>query len=139
MVAASTSASRNGAAPADFRVQGFDPLLLISQIIALTSLHYLTLSLLSPILLHLFISKDAFLDVGLQTQGGSYNVAMVMDWRNMAGYLGEVQELYRVDAMMDKDLVESGVKALSWVLCATWVGVSLLELVAFCPYVYAQC
>ncbi|EIN06217.1 hypothetical protein PUNSTDRAFT_106434 [Punctularia strigosozonata HHB-11173 SS5] len=58
----------------------WDPVLLISQIITMQSLHYITLSILIPPLLAAFAQPNA-----LEYEGGAANVGMIMDWREMAG------------------------------------------------------
>ncbi|KAJ7065333.1 integral membrane protein S linking to the trans Golgi network-domain-containing protein [Mycena amicta] len=58
----------------------WDPVLLISQIVSIQSLHYLTLSLCVPPLLNIFAEPAS-----LNYEGGATNVGMVMDWREMAG------------------------------------------------------
>ncbi|KAJ7230527.1 integral membrane protein S linking to the trans Golgi network-domain-containing protein [Mycena pura] len=58
----------------------WDPILLISQIVSVQSLHYLTLSLFIPPLLGIFAEPTS-----LNYEGGAANVGMVMDWREMAG------------------------------------------------------
>lgn len=58
----------------------WDPILLISQIISMQTLHYLTLSVLIPPLLSIFAEAGA-----LVFEGGATNVGMIMDWREMAG------------------------------------------------------
>ncbi|KAK0489423.1 integral membrane protein S linking to the trans Golgi network-domain-containing protein [Armillaria novae-zelandiae] len=57
----------------------WDPLLLISQIVSMQTLHYLTLSLLVPPLLDLFADPAS-----LEYHGGASSVGMIMDWRQMA-------------------------------------------------------
>ncbi|PCH36455.1 hypothetical protein WOLCODRAFT_140460 [Wolfiporia cocos MD-104 SS10] len=59
---------------------GWDPVLLISQIIAMQTSHYLTLAMLVSPLLTIIANPDA-----LEYDGGAANVGMVMDWRYMAG------------------------------------------------------
>ncbi|OCH89769.1 hypothetical protein OBBRIDRAFT_835534 [Obba rivulosa] len=59
---------------------GWDPVLLISQIIVMQTLHYITLSILIPPLLVLFAEPHS-----LEYEGGAANVGMIMDWREMAG------------------------------------------------------
>ncbi|KAH9930263.1 integral membrane protein S linking to the trans Golgi network-domain-containing protein [Fomitopsis serialis] len=59
---------------------GWDPVLLISQIVAMQTLHYLTLSILIPPLLLIFCRSDV-----LDYVGGAANVGMIMDWRELAG------------------------------------------------------
>ncbi|KAA1067787.1 hypothetical protein PGT21_016946 [Puccinia graminis f. sp. tritici] len=63
-----------------FRIQGWDPVLIISQILAIQALHYLLLSLITPPLLRAFARPDQ-----LELEGGSQNVAMIIDWRAMSG------------------------------------------------------
>ncbi|GAA98352.1 uncharacterized protein L969DRAFT_93050 [Mixia osmundae IAM 14324] len=67
-------------APSQFRLQGWDPLLIISQIVSLQAVHYLVLALLIPPLLWMFADP-----LSLSLEGGASNVAMVMDWREMVG------------------------------------------------------
>ncbi|KAG8918115.1 hypothetical protein FRC03_012345 [Tulasnella sp. 419] len=62
------------------RLQGWDPVLIISQIVCLQSLHYLTLCIIIPPLLSIFAEPHA-----LAHQGGAPNVSMIMDWRELAG------------------------------------------------------
>jgi hypothetical protein len=50
------------------------------QIVALQALHYLTLSILVPPLLIFFCDPYA-----LEYEGGTANVGMIMDWREIAG------------------------------------------------------
>ncbi|EJF58062.1 integral membrane protein S linking to the trans Golgi network-domain-containing protein [Dichomitus squalens] len=59
---------------------GWDPVLIISQIIALQTLHYVTLSFLIPPLLIMLAEPGS-----LEYEGGAANVGMIMDWREMAG------------------------------------------------------
>jgi hypothetical protein len=63
-----------------FRIQGWDPVLIISQILAIQALHYLLLSLITPPLLRAFARPEQ-----LELEGGSQNVAMIIDWRAMSG------------------------------------------------------
>lgn len=63
-----------------FRIQGWDPILIVAQIVALQTLHYLTLAILVPPLLSIFADPLA-----LDFEGGAANIAMIMDWREMAG------------------------------------------------------
>ncbi|KAA1470271.1 hypothetical protein DENSPDRAFT_836031 [Dentipellis sp. KUC8613] len=58
----------------------WDPILLISQIVAMQCLHYLTLAVLIPPSLALLADP-----VALEYEGGVANVGMLMDWREMAG------------------------------------------------------
>ncbi|KDE07768.1 hypothetical protein MVLG_02038 [Microbotryum lychnidis-dioicae p1A1 Lamole] len=67
-------------APPHFRVQGWDPLLIIAQIVTLQTLHYLTLALLLPPLLSRFASSSL-----LGYEGGPSSVSVVMDWREFIG------------------------------------------------------
>ncbi|KAJ8293762.1 Protein SYS1 [Rhodotorula toruloides] len=68
------------AAPQRFRVQGWDPVLIVSQIVSLQALHYLVLSLVLPALLTIFSSSDL-----LQYEGGGTSIALAMDWRAFTG------------------------------------------------------
>ncbi|GMK58608.1 hypothetical protein CspeluHIS016_0600500 [Cutaneotrichosporon spelunceum] len=61
------------------RVQGWDPVLIVSQIICLQSIHYITLSLVIPPLLSSLTSRSL-----LNYSGGPRTVAHIMDWREMA-------------------------------------------------------
>ncbi|SCV73584.1 BQ2448_7510 [Microbotryum intermedium] len=67
-------------APPHFRVQGWDPLLIIAQIVTLQTLHYLTLAVLLPPLLSTFASSTL-----LEYEGGPSSVSVVMDWREFIG------------------------------------------------------
>ncbi|KAF5354552.1 hypothetical protein D9758_011203 [Tetrapyrgos nigripes] len=58
----------------------WDPILLISQIVSIQTLHYLALSIFIPPLLSFFAEP-----LSLEYAGGASNVGMVMDWREMAG------------------------------------------------------
>ncbi|KDQ50770.1 hypothetical protein JAAARDRAFT_141504 [Jaapia argillacea MUCL 33604] len=60
----------------------WDPLLLASQIVAMQTLHYLTLAFLIPLFLPVFAEPRS-----LDYEGGAANsdVGMLMDWREMAG------------------------------------------------------
>lgn len=60
--------------------KNWDPVLLISQIVSMQTLHYLTLSFFVVPLLNLFAEQTS-----LAYEGGAASVGMVMDWREMAG------------------------------------------------------
>ncbi|KAK1927602.1 integral membrane protein S linking to the trans Golgi network-domain-containing protein [Papiliotrema laurentii] len=60
------------------RVQGWDPVLLICQIISLQAMHYLTLSFIVPPLLTL--TQPSLLTYS----GGPNTVGHILDWREMA-------------------------------------------------------
>ncbi|KAF9030375.1 hypothetical protein BDZ89DRAFT_911077, partial [Hymenopellis radicata] len=111
----------------------WDPILLISQIISLQTLHYLTLSLLVPPLLAIFAEPSS-----LNYEGGAANVGMVMDWREMAGRstirgIGDRWDQYswvwsggmkvgtdREGAMIGVDQVRGWIIAFCWmVACAS--------------------
>ncbi|GAA5839361.1 hypothetical protein JCM9279_005917 [Rhodotorula babjevae] len=68
------------AAPQRFRVQGWDPVLILSQIISLQALHYLVLSLVLPALLSILSNRDL-----LQYEGGATSISMAMNWRSFTG------------------------------------------------------
>lgn len=85
---ATTTATANGGPSAlsssdsrRFRVQGWDPILIVAQIVVIQTIHYLTLALVVPPLLSIFSDPLA-----LEYEGGSANIAMIMDWREMAGW-----------------------------------------------------
>ncbi|KAF8513010.1 integral membrane protein S linking to the trans Golgi network-domain-containing protein [Hysterangium stoloniferum] len=61
------------------RNSGWDPCLIISQIVTLQSVHYLTLCLLVPPLLSIFAEPNA-----LAYEGGATTVGVIMDWREMS-------------------------------------------------------
>ncbi|GAA5896061.1 uncharacterized protein JCM6883_001701 [Sporobolomyces salmoneus] len=69
-----------GLAPNQFRVQGWDPVLIISQIVAFQAIHYLTLALILPLFLSIFASSDL-----LAYEGGSSSISLAMDWRAFTG------------------------------------------------------
>lgn len=58
----------------------WDPLLIVSQIISLQTVHYLTLCIIVPASLATFTDRE-----GLDWEGGAASVGMIMDWRNIAG------------------------------------------------------
>ncbi|KAI7967066.1 hypothetical protein MJO29_000343, partial [Puccinia striiformis f. sp. tritici] len=64
----------------NFRIQGWDPILIISQILAIQALHYLILSIITPPMLRIFAKPGP-----LEYEGGAFNVAMIIDWRAMSG------------------------------------------------------
>lgn len=66
---------RAGAPPATT-----EPLLIAAQITGLQALHYLLLGLIAPPLLAAFADP-----MSLSLEGGAWNVAMVLDWRELAG------------------------------------------------------
>ncbi|PBK99995.1 hypothetical protein ARMGADRAFT_918814 [Armillaria gallica] len=83
----------------------WDPLLLISQIVSMQTLHYLTLSLLVPPLLDLFAEPKA-----LEYHGGASSVGMIMDWRQMASYPPTTEDPTR-----------------GWLIAFCWILTSLLD------------
>ncbi|GAA5999735.1 Sys1p [Rhodotorula paludigena] len=68
------------AAPQRFRVQGWDPVLIISQIVSLQALHYLALSLVLPALLSILSNRDKLL-----YEGGATSISMAMNWKSFTG------------------------------------------------------
>ncbi|GAA5980775.1 hypothetical protein JCM11641_002645 [Rhodosporidiobolus odoratus] len=74
------SISISSVAPTKFRVQGWDPVLIISQIVSLQALHYLTLAVLLPILLSFFANPDL-----LRYEGGASSIGMAMNWKAFTG------------------------------------------------------
>ncbi|PPQ68390.1 hypothetical protein CVT25_007928 [Psilocybe cyanescens] len=67
-------------APAKTTLTNWDPVLLLSQIFSMQTLHYLTLSIIVPPLLATFAETTS-----LNYEGGAASVGMIMDWRQMAG------------------------------------------------------
>ncbi|KAK4055026.1 hypothetical protein OIO90_003367 [Microbotryomycetes sp. JL221] len=67
-------------APARFRIQGWDPILIVSQIVSLQALHYLTLAVIVPLLVSAFANPAL-----LAEEGGASSVSIVMDWREFTG------------------------------------------------------
>ncbi|KAK4050670.1 hypothetical protein OIV83_003396 [Microbotryomycetes sp. JL201] len=67
-------------APARFRIQGWDPILIISQIVSLQALHYLTLALIMPLIVTAFANPTLVAE-----EGGASSVSIVMDWREFTG------------------------------------------------------
>ncbi|KAF8585400.1 hypothetical protein K439DRAFT_1632639 [Ramaria rubella] len=65
--------------PSNPRNAGWDPWLIISQIVSMQSIHYLTLCLLVPPLLTIIAEPNA-----LAYEGGAASVAVIMDWREMS-------------------------------------------------------
>ncbi|PWN52245.1 hypothetical protein IE53DRAFT_385328 [Violaceomyces palustris] len=61
-------------------IRGWDPVRIISQIVALQCLHYLILSTLIPPLLSILSDGRA-----LNFEGGATQVGMILDWRELAG------------------------------------------------------
>jgi len=127
-----------GSAPARFRVSGWDPALLLSQIFALQALHYLTLSLIAPPLLSILADP-----VALSLEGGASNVAMIMDWREMTGR-PTIEEIHLLTKLMKDDhkwmrswpsgrrLMFGGAayaadSRRSWVLGGAWTLTSLID------------
>ncbi|KZV72257.1 hypothetical protein PENSPDRAFT_604732 [Peniophora sp. CONT] len=112
----------------------WDPIMLISQIVAMQSLHYLTLATLAPPLLAIFAAPEA-----LSYEGGAASVGMVMDWREMAGRptfrLLHGEERWNAFAGAwsgGKKLTEGGVQPgvdplRGWVLGVAWVLASTVD------------
>ncbi|KAK0501820.1 integral membrane protein S linking to the trans Golgi network-domain-containing protein [Armillaria luteobubalina] len=88
----------------------WDPLLLISQIVSMQTLHYLTLSLLVPPLLDIFADPAA-----LEYHGGASNVGMIMDWRQMAGVPPSGSDTGKVDSRR------------GWLIAFCWILASFLD------------
>ncbi|KAL0576767.1 hypothetical protein V5O48_005207 [Marasmius crinis-equi] len=126
----------------------WDPILLISQIVSLQTLHYMTLCLLVPPLLKFFAEP-----VSLSYEGGASNVGMIMDWREMAGrptvrgiydserwgsYLyswawsrGKIVGFtWREDLLRMKEENEGGVDPMrGWILAFAWVAACCVDLI----------
>ncbi|GAA5875354.1 hypothetical protein JCM8547_003212 [Rhodosporidiobolus lusitaniae] len=76
----SPSVSISSVPRSSFRVQGWDPVLIISQIVSLQALHYLILAIILPVLLSLLANRDL-----LRYEGGASSIGMAMDWRAFTG------------------------------------------------------
>ncbi|EIM21883.1 hypothetical protein E3Q22_02429 [Wallemia mellicola] len=65
------------------KAQKFDAALLIFQIVAVQSIHYLALSIITPTLLTLFANEE-----GLRYEWGSppLSVGLILDWRELANW-----------------------------------------------------
>lgn len=61
------------------RIQGWDPVLIISQIISLQTIHYLVFALLAPPILEHTTNPDA-----LAYAGGPRVTGYILDWREIA-------------------------------------------------------
>ncbi|KAI0091442.1 integral membrane protein S linking to the trans Golgi network-domain-containing protein [Irpex rosettiformis] len=112
---------------------GWDPVLIISQIISLQALHYLTLAVTVSPLLSLFAEPSY-----LEYEGGAANVGMIMDWRQMAGRPTTGASL--ADAWKNLHSVWSGGHQVGdsrtalwngqidsvrgWIIAACWIAVS---------------
>ncbi|GJE93849.1 hypothetical protein PsYK624_100130 [Phanerochaete sordida] len=114
---------------------GWDPVLIVSQIISLQTLHYVTLAVLLPPLLALFAESSS-----LEYEGGAANVGMIMDWRHMAGRPTSTS----TDPWATLNSVWSGGKQVGvgevedrwntrldprrgWIIAACWVGASCAD------------
>lgn len=87
--------------------------------ISLQTLHYLTLSLLVPVLLVL-LARGPDLD----REGGPANVAMLMDWREMAGS-STVPPV--VDLEWVSPLFQENARKRSWALALAWLITAQVE------------
>jgi len=67
-------------APIKTTLSNWDPILLVSQIVSMQTLHYLTLCVITPPLLASLADPTS-----LNYEGGAASVGMIMDWRQMAG------------------------------------------------------
>ncbi|KAI0029960.1 integral membrane protein S linking to the trans Golgi network-domain-containing protein [Vararia minispora EC-137] len=116
------------------RTSNWDPVLLISQIVAMQSLHYLTLATLAPPLLAIFAESSA-----LAYEGGAASIGMIMDWREMAGRptfrLLHGEERWNAFAgtwsggrRVADSAAQPGVDPIrGWVLAVTWVLACLVD------------
>ncbi|KIP05560.1 hypothetical protein PHLGIDRAFT_74075 [Phlebiopsis gigantea 11061_1 CR5-6] len=119
---------------------GWDPVLIISQIISIQTLHYVTLAFLIPPLLSLFAEPSS-----LDYEGGATNVGMIMDWRQMAGRPTSTSS----DPWATLNSVWSGGKQVGvddiethwltridprrgWIIAVCWLGASCADI--YCLY-----
>ncbi|KIY72887.1 hypothetical protein CYLTODRAFT_434478 [Cylindrobasidium torrendii FP15055 ss-10] len=58
----------------------WDPVLILSQIISLQTIHYLALCVVIPASLATFADRES-----MDWEGGAASVGMILDWRNIAG------------------------------------------------------
>ncbi|KAI0924342.1 hypothetical protein AcW2_005245 [Taiwanofungus camphoratus] len=126
---------------------GWDPVLLISQIVAMQTLHYLTLSILVPPMLSVFAESSS-----LEYEGGAANVGMVMDWREMAGRSTSRTSQGR-DSWSSWNTVWSGGKQVGsgdlqggqwdgkidplrgWLIAACWMATSVVDIYYLCTLI----
>ncbi|KIJ55117.1 hypothetical protein M422DRAFT_239743 [Sphaerobolus stellatus SS14] len=102
---------------------GWDPWLIIAQIITMQAIHYFTLCLLVPLLLNVFAEPRA-----LEYDGGAANVGMIMDWREMSS-----RATWTV--RNGSDAATSGTQRFGegidprrgWCIALAWLGASLVD------------
>jgi len=128
------------------RQSSWDPVLLISQIISMQTLHYLTLSLLIPPLLAVFAEPTS-----LMYEGGAANVGMLMDWREMAGqpavrgvqgeerwssYYGAWSGGKQVGAGWEDGRWDGRTDPIrSWIIAASWLIASTADIYYLCALI----
>jgi len=75
--------------------------------------------LICPILLQAFAGGP-----DLDREGGAYNVAMIMDWREM---VGRATVPTVIDIEWASPMFAAGANARSWVLAFSWVSTAFVE------------
>lgn len=103
--------------------QGWDPILILSQMISMQTLHYLTLSLIGPTMLALLAQGP-----DLDREGGSANVAMLMDWRELSG---RSTVPLAVDVEWVSPMFAENASKRSWALALAWLITSMIESVTY--------
>ncbi|PVF93917.1 hypothetical protein CPB86DRAFT_776868 [Serendipita vermifera] len=109
----------------------WDPVILLSQIVAMQALHYLTLAILIPPALAIFGSRQS-----LSFFGGPANVNFIMSWKELAGR-ATVPPDVSIDGIYSSGLriaTSTELQSLNlhdsgrrWVIAATWLLTSLAD------------
>ena len=125
----SSSHSLASSPPTTFRLQGWDPLLLATQIVTLQSLHYLTLACCTVLVLSLCRALNLVSAFDLDREGGALNVAMVMDWRLAMGRSTVPPEVDSWSSLHDAANGYAGLGGGSRgrALCLAWILTSAVE------------
>ncbi|KAG8772861.1 hypothetical protein FRB91_002382 [Serendipita sp. 411] len=109
----------------------WDPILLISQIVAMQSLHYLTLAILLPPAISIFASKSA-----VAFHGGPANVNFIMSWHPFSGKSPippdvEIDGIYSGGVRLATSAIinphELKNFSCRWIIAAAWLVASLAD------------
>jgi len=103
------------------RSSGWDPWLIVAQIITMQALHYLALCLLVPPLLNVFADANA-----LAYEGGAANVGMIMDWREMSS-----RTTWEINATATTTEItaDAGIDPRrGWCIALAWLGASVVDI-----------
>ncbi|TIA82921.1 hypothetical protein E3P81_01261 [Wallemia ichthyophaga] len=117
------------------KVNKFDAALLVFQIIAVQSIHYLSLSIITPLLLHLFGNDEA-----LRYEWGSSppcSIGLILDWRELANWdHGEpvwqglwIQGIQRGRSANIYEWDGSHNRSRGWVLAICWVFACFVDII----------